>query len=462
LNSTKYFHVIGAGLAGSEAAFQLARLISKYGLDYKIRLYEMRPYKNTPAHHTGHLAELVCSNSLGSEYLSTARGLLIEEMKSFNSLIIDSAIKSKVPAGQALAVDRELFARNVSESIIKNPFIELVRKELREIPEDEFTILATGPLTSEPLAEQIRILLNSLQAQDQGTFLHFFDAASPIISAESINMQIAFKASRYDKGEGNDYINCPFYDTERFRSFYESLISAERAPQKDFEKKSAFFESCLPIEEIARRGLETMRYGPLKPVGIRDPKNPDKKPYAVVQLRQDNVIASLYNMVGFQTNLKWGEQQRVFSMIPGLENMEILRYGVMHKNIYINSPLFLKSDLSLKNSLRKIFFAGQITGVEGYTESAAMGIVAAHSLINRLLGLDDFKFSKLSMMGALAHYIANADPEHFQPINSNWGLINPNPEELPRDLRKNKKNRNEFLVKRALDQTLKNKEELMV
>lgn len=458
-------NVIGGGLAGSEAAFQLGEIIKIYGLDYKVRLYEMRPHKKTPAHHTSNLAELVCSNSLGSEFLTTARGLLIEEMKYFNSLIISSAIKSKVPAGQALAVDRDLFARYVGEAIMNHPHIELVRDEIKEIPRNEFTIIATGPLTSQALVEDLESLLKSISPENDSVFLHFFDAASPILSAESINMDIAFKASRYGKGlleedSKGDYINCPFYDPDYFKAFYDALMTAEKVALKDFEKENMkmtkFFESCLPIEEIARRGLETMRYGPLKPVGLRDSRYPDKKPYAVVQLRQDNVIASLYNIVGFQTNLKWQEQKRVFSMIPGLENIEIVRYGVMHQNIYINSPLFLNKDLSLKTNseepFSRVFLAGQITGVEGYTESAAMGIVAAYGLMHKVLGLSEFRLSELTMMGALANYISSAEPKNFQPINSNWGLINPYPEKLLKALRKNKKAKNEFLAKRSLEE----------
>ncbi len=342
----------------------------------------MRPVVKTPAHHTSNFAELVCSNSLGSELLTTARGLLIAEMEMLDSLIINCAKASKVPAGQALAVDRELFAELITKKISKLSNVNIIREELTKIPEDGIVIIATGPLTSEALAKQIAQLLNIKQ-----DFLKFFDAASPIISAETINMDIAFKASRYDKGE-DDYINCPFYEEEAFEAFYQALVSAEQAPQKDFEKKAKFFESCLPIEEIARRGKKTLCFGPLKPVGLRDPRCPDRRPIAVVQLRQDNGAASLYNIVGFQTNLKWGEQKRVFSMIPGLENAEIVRYGVMHQNIYIHSPSLLTQSLNLKNNPR-IYFAGQITGVEGYTESAATGIVVARDIIAKLLSLSE-------------------------------------------------------------------------
>lgn len=461
----KTITVIGGGLAGTEAAFQLASELS----DITINLYEMRPKRKTPAHHTDRLAELVCSNSLGSEFLSTARGLLIREMQHFNSLIIDSAIHAKVPAGQALAVDRDKFGDFVTGIVENHPRINLIRDEITEIPAinetNLFTIIATGPLTSEKLAQSIQNLLHNSHPdkKEQCNFLNFFDAASPILTAESIDMNIAFKASRYGKGDGADYINCPFYDAEEFEAFYQELINAEKAPQKDFEK-GKYFEGCLPIEVIAARGKETLSFGPLKPVGLVDPRHTEiiidengeeftkwkKKPVAVVQLRQDNVVGSLYNMVGFQTNLKWGEQKRVFSMIPGLKDMDIVRYGVMHQNIYINSPLFLDSDMSLAIQ-PEIYFAGQMTGVEGYTESAATGIIAARSIIHKLKGLNKFSLPKETMLGALSNYISSADPNNFQPMNSNWGIINTNPDDMDRKTRKNKKLKNEFLAKRALE-----------
>jgi len=452
--------IIGAGLAGTEAAFQLAELAKKYQIKLKIKLYEMRPQVQTPAHHTDKFAELVCSNSLGSEFITTARGLLIQEMKLLNSLIINSAIKSKVPAGQALAVDRDLFAELISKKILENPAIEVIREEFTEIStnSEQFLIIASGPLTSANLAREIQKLTSGKD------FLNFFDAASPIIAQESINMDIAFKASRYGKGETDDYINCPFYSAEEYYKFHEALVNAERAPLKDFEKENMrYFEGCMPVEAIAERGKDTLRFGPLKPVGLRDPRHPDKRPYAVVQLRQDNVLGSLYNIVGFQTNLKWGEQKRIFSMIPGLENLEILRYGVMHQNIFLNSPVLLNKDLSLKG-YPNIYFAGQITGVEGYTESAATGIAVAHALIRKIL--EESKtpvttdenaeigvpvFPKLTMHGALINYVTSADPKTFQPINSNWALVNPNPEEIDKKILKDKKLKNEFLAKRALD-----------
>lgn len=442
---SKEVKVIGAGLAGTEAAWQLAQG------GCEVKLYEMRPKVKTPAHHTDNLAELVCSNSLGSEFLTTARGVLIHEMESFDSLIIKAAKYAKVPAGQALAVDRDLFAEYITKAITEHPNIELIREEYRGdlSQEDGLVVVASGPLTSEYLANNISSLLNGHCEQSEliqsSPFLHFFDAASPIVSADSINMDIAFKASRYGKGETDDYINCPFYEQEDFDNFYEALINAERAQLKEFEQKSIkFFEGCMPIEAIAERGKNTLCFGPLKPVGLTDPRHPERKAVAVVQLRQDNVVGSLYNIVGFQTNLKWGEQARVFSMIPGLENLEILRYGVMHQNIFINSPLFLNANMQLR-SKSNIYFAGQITGVEGYTESAATGIIAARSIF-----LGNEPLPKETMMGALSNYIASAEPKHFQPINSNWGLINTDPENLDKKYRKNKKLRQEFLANRAL------------
>lgn len=461
---SKEIKIIGAGLAGTEAAWQLAQGIQKQGLDYKVKLYEMRPKVKTPAHHTDNLAELVCSNSLGSEFLTTARGVLIHEMQEFDSLIIKAAKQAKVPAGQALAVDRDVFAQVITEAITNHPCIELIREEYRDdlTKEEGIVIVASGPLTSPHLAENITKLLSESRQQDpdvaqrapqdDDVFLHFFDAASPIVSADSIDMDIAYRASRYgkgDEGEGQgDYINCPFYSEEEFQEFYDALLSAERAPLKDFEKKSIkYFEGCMPIEAIAERGSQTMCFGPLKPVGLEDPRYPGRKAVAVVQLRQDNVAASLYNIVGFQTNLKWGEQSRVFSMIPGLKNLEILRYGVMHQNIFINSPLFLNDDLSLRaERSNPVYFAGQITGVEGYTESAATGIIVARSIL-------DPKSTPLptqTMLGALANYVSHAEPKHFQPINSNWGLINNGPP-LEKQYRKNKKLRQEFLANRALE-----------
>jgi len=509
--------IIGAGLAGSEAAHQLASQAAINDIDISIDLYEMRPTVKTPAHHSDKFAELVCSNSLGSELLTTARGLLIAEMELLDSLIIRSAKQSKVPAGQALAVDRELFSEIITNELTKFKNINIIREEITSlngllrcarnddanhnnantslrgvrqqgeaIHNSDYIVIATGPLTSEALAANISQVLAegiasspSAPRNDGNAFLHFFDAASPILSADTINMDIAFKASRYGKGE-DDYINCPFYEQEDFDRFYEALVTAEQAPQKDFEQKAKFFESCLPIEEIARRGKKTLCFGPLKPVGLRDPRNPDRRPVAVVQLRQDNGAASLYNIVGFQTNLKWGEQKRVFAMIPGLENAEIVRYGVMHQNIYIHSPSLLTPSLNLKSN-PQIYFAGQITGVEGYTESAATGIVVARDIIAKLkqrqgdcfapTGLAmtvtqgdchatsqlamtaSFKLPAETMLGALINYVSSeeiaASKQDFQPMNSNWGLINHG---LDPKLARNKKLRNETLVARSLSQ----------
>lgn len=443
--------IIGAGLAGTETAFQIAKESEKNNLNIDIELYEMRPKVKTPAHHTSNFAELVCSNSLGSEFLTTARGVLIKEMQHFNSIIIESALESKVPAGQALAVDRDKFAEIITNKINAHKNIKIIRDELQLIPDNilesdssDFLVIASGPLTSPSLASEIQKFTGN------NNFLKFFDAASPILAADSINMNIAFKASRYGKGETDDYINCPFYNKEDYYKFVEALLSAEKATLKDFEKENIkYFEGCMPVEAIASRGKDTLRFGPLKPVGLSDSRCPDRKPYAVVQLRQDNVIGSLYNIVGFQTNLKWGEQKRVFSMIPGLENMDIVRYGVMHQNIYLNSPLCLNPDLSLKNQ-SNIFFAGQITGVEGYTESAATGIVVARNIIGQIQKQEVKHLAKETMLGALTNYISHADPKNFQPINSNWGIINTKPDDMEKKIRKNKKLKNEFLANRAL------------
>lgn len=458
-HKNKVIKVIGAGLAGTETAWQLAESLQDIpeGSQYKIQLWEMRPKVKTPAHHTANFAELVCSNSLGSEFLTTARGVLINEMQAFNSLIISAAKEAKVPAGQALAVDRDVFADKITSAIKNHPLIEIINKEYSGdlLKEEGILVIATGPLTSPALSEQIQKLLKQTNSDAKSEYLHFFDAAAPIVNEESINMDIAFKASRYDKGDSADYINCPFYSKEEYEKFHQELVNAERAPLKDFEKESMrYFEGCMPVEAIAERGEKTLTFGPLKPVGLSDSRYPDKKAYAVVQLRQDNVAGSLYNLVGFQTNLKWGEQKRVFSMIPGLEKLDIVRYGVMHQNIFINSPLFLDSNLRLiagpRNSSPAIWFSGQITGVEGYTESAATGIVVARSIIAKINNKNIDSLPKETMLGALSNYVAHAEAKRFQPINSNWGLINTEPENLDKKYRKNKKLRYEFLAERAL------------
>lgn len=395
-------YVIGGGLAGSEAAWQLA----KRGI--KVILFEMRPKVMTPAHQTGYLAELVCSNSLGAQDLDTASGLLKEELRLLDSVILECAYASKVPAGKALAVDRERFAKLVSEKVSSNPLIEIVREEVKEIPDDGEVIIATGPLTSPSLAQKLKEFLGS-------EYLYFYDAVSPIVTYESLNMERIFKGSRY--GVGEDYLNCPM-TKEEYEAFWEALVSAERHPLHPFEDPK-YFEGCLPIEVIASRGKETLLYGPLKPVGLIDPKT-GKEPYAVVQLRKENVEGTLYNLVGFQTNLKWSEQKRVFSMIPGLENAEFVRYGVMHRNIFINSPILLDRSLRLKRD-RRLLFAGQIVGVEGYMESTAMGLVAALSVISD----GRVEFPEETMIGSLLRYITTADARNFQPMNANFGILPP-------------------------------------
>lgn len=398
-------NVIGAGLAGCEAAYQLA----KRGIG--VRLFEMKPKKYTPAHHSEKFAELVCSNSFRANALSNAVGLLKEEMRMLDSLIMRCADKTSVPAGGALAVDREGFSSLVTNEIKNNPLIDVVYEEVSSVCEDEYTIIATGPLTSDALTEEIKRLTGD------EAYLHFFDAAAPIVTAESVNMEKAFKASRYDKGDA-DYLNCPMNEDE-YNRFYEALVSAEIAELKGFD----VFEGCMPIEVMAKRGRDTMLFGPLKPVGLVD-KRTNEKSYAVVQLRQDDAVGSLYNIVGFQTNLKWGEQKRVFSMIPGLENAEFVRYGVMHRNTFLNSPKLLDYSFSMKK-YPKVFFAGQITGVEGYAESAASGLMAALQCASTVLGKGTFSFPSETALHALSAYISCEDITDFQPMNVNFGIIKP-------------------------------------
>lgn len=420
--------VVGAGLAGSEAAWQLAR----HGV--RVKLYEMRPNKNTPAHHTGDFAELVCSNSLRGAALENAVGLLKEEMRRMDSLIMKCADSTRVPAGGALAVDRHAFAGAVTDILQNHPMINIVREEVKDIPGEGIVILATGPLTSDELAGSIQEMMGQ-------AYLYFYDAVAPIVTLESINMDKAFKSSRYDKGEGS-YINCPMNE-EEYNQFQEALANAQRAPRKEFEKEINF-EGCMPIEVLARRGKDTMRYGPLKPVGLIDPCT-GKRPFAVVQLRQDNAEGTLYNIVGFQTHLKWDEQKRVFSMIPGLENAEIVRYGVMHRNTYINSPVLLAPTFAFR--LREgLFLAGQITGVEGYIESAAAGLVAGYNAARLSLGLEMVTLPKETAHGALANYITTANAKHFQPMNVTFGLFPPLEEHV-----RDKKRRNCLLAERALN-----------
>lgn len=419
-------NVIGAGLAGSEAAWQIAQK------GVSVNLFEMRPKKMTPAHHTDQFAELVCSNSLRSNSLTNAVGILKEEMRNLDSLIIAAADKAQVPAGGALAVDRHDFSAIVTERIKKHPLITIREEEITEIP-DGITIVATGPLTSDSLSQALMEFTGE-------EYLYFFDAAAPIIEKDSINMSKAFFASRYDKGEAA-YINCPMTEDE-FTQFYNELITAEVATPKDFEKE-IYFEGCMPFEVMATRGKQTLLFGPMKPVGLIDPQT-GKEPYAVVQLRQDNSAGTLYNLVGFQTHLKWGEQKRIIRMIPGLENAEIVRYGVMHRNTFINSPnLLLPTYQSKKRS--DLFFAGQMTGVEGYVESAAAGLIAGINAARLVKNEDVLVFPRETVIGSMAHYITSTDPKHFQPMNANFGLLPPLEQKI-----RNKTLRIEALAARAI------------
>lgn len=424
--------VIGAGLAGCEAALQLA----KRGID--VDLYEMRPQKTTGAHSTKNLAEFVCSNSLGSLEPTNASGLLKKEMSLLGSYLIEIAKESQVPAGNALAIDRELFSQKVEELIKSTGKINIVRQEITKIPENTPVILASGPLTSDALAEDIKKFTGA-------EHLHFFDAIAPIVEKDSINFDKAFYASRYDKGEAS-YINCPM-NKEEYEKFYNILINAPKIELKEFEKNAKFFESCLPIEVLASRGVDTLRYGPMKPVGLVD-KRTGTENYAVVQLRQDNKSATMYNLVGFQTNLKWNSQKELLNAIPGLENANILRYGVMHRNTFINSPEILDPTLQCRQR-KDLFVAGQLTGTEGYTESIASGMLAGINMAKYLNNETLLELSKVTMLGALTHYISDPDQKHFQPINSNWGIV----EELVADkkIKKNKKLKNEMLSNRSIE-----------
>ena len=423
--------VIGAGLAGSEAALQLA----KRGI--KVKLYEMRPKKSTGAHVTDKFAEFVCSNSLGSADCSNASGLLKKEMQILGGELINIAYDCALPAGGALAIDREGFSQKVTEKICAEKNIEVIREEITEIP-DGVVIMASGPLTSEPLA-------NSIKEFTQSEHLHFFDAIAPIVEYDSIDFSKAFMASRYDKGEAS-YINCPM-NKEEYERFYNILINAPKIELKSFEKGAKFFESCLPIEVLASRGVDTLRFGPMKPVGLVD-KRTGIENYAVVQLRQDNSAKTLYNLVGFQTNLKWGAQKELLHSIPGLENANIVRYGVMHRNTFINSPKLINATLQTRKC-PDLFFAGQITGTEGYTESIASGLLAGINAARYLAGMELLELPKETMLGALTHYISDEEHTKFQPINSNWGLVPP--VELPKKERKNKKLKAELISKRSVE-----------
>jgi methylenetetrahydrofolate--tRNA-(uracil-5-)-methyltransferase len=401
-------HVIGGGLAGTEAAWQIAQA------GIPVILYEMRPIRSSPAHHSQFLAELVCSNSFGAMAVDRATGLLHEELRRLNSLVIAQADQHSVPAGGALAVDRGVFSRNLTEMLANHPLITLKRQEITEIPRDGIVVLTTGPLTSAALAAD----LQNFTGLD---YLSFFDAASPIILGESIDRSIAFLASRYDKGEAA-YLNCPM-DREQYLHFWQELKQAEQAELKDFERENAkFFEACLPIEELASRGEDTMRFGPLKPVGLADPRYPDQRPYAVIQLRMEDKAGQLWNMVGFQTNLKWGEQTRVFRLIPGLEKAEFVRMGVMHKNTFINSPQLLSSSLQFK-SRPTLLAAGQLIGTEGYTAAAAGGWLAGTNAARLVLGLETVTLPTTTMMGSLFEFISSAEPKHFQPMPPNFGIL---------------------------------------
>ena len=422
-------HVIGAGLAGCEAVTQLTR----HGIP--VILHEMRPVKSDGAHKTAYFAELVCSNSLRAANIENAVGLLKEEMRRLGSLIMQKADEHQVPAGGALAVDRDGFAAAVTEAVKANPLVTVIHEEVTDLESLEGTVIvASGPLTSDALFADIKKLL-------QADYLHFFDAAAPIVTADSLDYDKVYRASRYDKG-GADYLNCPFYTKEEYVAFWEALCNAESAPVKDFEHD--VFEACMPIEEMAARGEDTMRFGPLKPVGLIDPRN-GKEAYAVVQLRQDNAAASLYNLVGFQTHLKWPEQRRVFGMIPGLENAEFVRFGVMHKNTYLNSPQLLDKHFNLRSN-KRFYFAGQMTGVEGYVESAASGLMAGLAAARAVLELPEVELPEVTAHGALANYISNPAIENFQPMNINFGLIPP----LTVRIRK-KREKNAQIAARALE-----------
>ncbi len=436
-------NIVGAGLAGCEAAWQAVRL------GVRVRLFEMKPQKYSPAHHSEGFAELVCSNSLRSNMLSNAVGVLKEEMRLLGSLIIEAAYASEVPAGSALAVDRELFSEYITDKLKNHPLVEIIEGEVTEIP-DGITVIATGPLTSEALSDSIGKLIGE-------DHLHFFDAAAPIVSFDSIDMTKAFYASRYDKGEAS-YINCPLTE-EEYERFYKALISAEEAELKDFDKAGQLtvFEGCMPVEVMAKRGHDTLLFGPMKPVGITVPET-GKEAYAIVQLRQENAEKSMYNIVGFQTHLKFPEQKRVFGMIPGLENAEFLRYGVMHRNTFMNSPKLLDNTYMMR-SRPGLYFAGQMTGVEGYVESASSGLVAGLNAARYVLGLEPLHFARESIIGSLASYISDEGVVNFQPMNANFGLVSP----LEKKVKGGKKARGEAMGARAIEciraMTCKNEEQ---
>ncbi|MGX7419289.1 FADH(2)-oxidizing methylenetetrahydrofolate--tRNA-(uracil(54)-C(5))-methyltransferase TrmFO [Carnobacterium gallinarum] len=427
MENQQFVNVIGAGLAGSEAAFQIAER------GVQVHLYEMRPVRNTEAHHSPNFAELVCTNSLRANQVTNAAGLLKEEMRQFHSLIIAEADATAIPAGGALAVDRESFSGNITKRLKNHPNITVYSEEVTSLPEGP-TIIATGPLTSEALAKEISDFTES-------DGLYFYDAAAPIIDKNSIDMDKVYLKSRYDKGEAA-YLNCPMNETE-FNRFYDALVEAEVAPLKSFEKEK-FFEGCMPIEVMAKRGRKTLLFGPMKPVGLEDPKT-NRRPFAVVQLRQDDAAGSLYNLVGFQTHLKWGEQKRLLQLIPGLENAEIVRYGVMHRNTFMKSPDLLEATYQSKKR-PDLFFAGQMTGVEGYVESAASGLLAGINAARLVKGEELLILSDETAMGSMAYYITHADARYFQPMNANFGLFPPLREPI-----RDKSLRNAEYAKRSLE-----------
>lgn len=422
--------VIGAGLAGCEAAWQLARR------GISVDLYEMKPDHYSPAHKSPGFAELVCSNSLKAERIASAAGLLKEEMRRLGSLLIRCAEQARVPAGGALAVDRDVFSKLVTEQIRSHPLIRVHTQEVLSIPDEGIRIVATGPLTAQKLADDIAIFCAGS--------LSFYDAAAPIVTAESLDMEHCFAASRYDKGGDDAYLNCPM-NKEEYDRFYDALISAERAPVHGFERDDPkVYEGCMPVEVMATRGRDTLRFGPLKPVGLRDPKT-GHRPWAVVQLRRENTAATLYNLVGFQTNLKFQEQKRVFGLIPALANADFVRYGVMHRNTFVNSPKILHADFSLVEE-PNLFFAGQLTGVEGYMESAASGLMAGHNAAARFLGKETVVLPPQTMIGALSRYLVECSPSNFQPMGANFGILPPLPEKI-----RDKKARYEALADRSLE-----------
>lgn len=422
-------NVIGAGMAGCEAAYQLA----KRGV--KVNLYEMKPAKKSPAHKSDMFAELVCSNSLKANRVNSAAGLLKEEMRNLDSILLKAADKARVPAGGALAVDRNVFSKIVTDEIKSNKNIKVINEEITSINQSEITIIATGPLTSDALADKISELF--------GDSLSFFDAAAPIVDFKSVDMSRAFFESRYGKGDKTDYLNCPM-NKEEYEVFYEALVNAERAPINDFDVRDPkVYEGCMPIEVMAQRGHDTIRFGPMKPVGLTDP-NTGHRPWAVLQLRKENSSGTMYNLVGFQTNLKFPEQKRVFGLIPALKNAEFVRYGVMHRNTFLNSPKILNSDFSVKNN-PNIFFAGQITGVEGYMESASSGIIAGINAYRRLNGEDTVLLPETTMLGSLSRYIADDTVKDFQPMGANFGIL-PELINRPRD----KKERGQAYADRSL------------